>query len=488
VSAAPRPGRQLSMKRQLWLWLLLPQLVVWLVGGALAYRIALNYAEKGLDQSLSQSVRALARQVKPIGSGLLVDFPSAARALIEQDPDDRANYMVSSPPGQFLIGNQSIGAPPQTPVLGQPVFYRIEVEGRPMRAVALDIAYGETGQPQLLRVQLAKSYIARERIAGELVADLLAPLLLLGVVLSMLVHAGIQRGLAPLSRLEMLLKNRSVSDLTPLALTTAPREVHALVDAINRLLWAVRRSVTQEKRFINDAAHQLRTPLAGLISQTDLALRDEHLPSLKDRLHKVHAGAQRSAHLVNQLLALARCGSEVALSRLDLATLAQDVAREFSPRAVAAQVDLGYEGLDHAVVLGNDLLLREALGNLIDNALRYGLPTPSGEPRRITVGVEHLGAHVALSVDDNGPGLLPEQQSQAFERFWRASEQPGGCGLGLAIVQEIALRHGGQASLQANLQPTLHPPWPAHSPAQSAHHTAGLRACLLMPSADRFDG
>lgn len=434
-----------SLRRQLLLWLLLPQLALWLGGGALTYRIALNYAEKGLDQSLSQSVRSLARQIKPMGSGLLVDFPKAAQAIIEEDPVDRVSYMVSSPPGKFLLGNHEIAAPPPTHAPGTLVFYRMEIDGKPMRAVALDVAYGEEKHPQLLRVQLAKSYVARERIAEELIGDLLAPLLLLGVALSVLVYAGIKRGMAPLTRLEKQLKERSAADLTPLEFTTAPTEVHTLVDAINRLLAAVRRSVSQEKRFINDAAHQLRTPLAGLINQTELALGESDAALIKARLHKVHAGAQRSAHLVNQLLALARSGSEAPMAQVDLAQLAQDVARELSPRAVTLKVDLGYEGHQHAWMQGSATLLREAVTNLIDNALRYGVSREAGNEPTVTVSVHQHAAQVVLAVEDNGPGLSEAQREHVFERFWRGSDVPGGCGLGLAIVQEIARRHGGEA-------------------------------------------
>lgn len=439
----------LSLRRQLLLWLLAPQLALWLGGGALTYRMALNYAEKGLDQSLTQSVRSLARQVKPLGSGLLVDFPKAAQAIIEEDPDDRVSYMVSSPPGQFLLGNQVFTEPPPPQAVGALVFYRMEVGGKPMRAVALDVAYSDENHPQRLRVQLAKSYVARERIAAELIGDLLAPLLLLGVALSVLVYAGIKRGMAPLTRLEKQLKDRSVADLTPLEVTTAPTEVHALVNAINRLLTAVRRSVSQEKRFINDAAHQLRTPLAGLINQSDLALHETDMALLKARLHKVHAGALRSAHLVNQLLALARSSSEVPMAPVDLAQLAQDVARELSPRAVALKVDLGYEGEQHVWVQGSAILLREAVANLIDNALRYGVSTSASSEPTVTVSVQKKGTQVALAVEDNGPGLSEAQREHVFERFWRGSDLPGGCGLGLAIVQEIARHHHGEAQVTA---------------------------------------
>jgi two-component system sensor histidine kinase TctE len=437
------------LRHQLLLWLLLPQMVLWLGGGALTYRIALNYAEKGLDQSLAQSVRSLARQVKPMGSGLLVDFPKAAQAILEEDPLDRVSYMVSSPPGMFLIGNQAITAPPHTPSPDTLIFYPIEIAGKPMRAVALDVAFGDEKSPQRLRVQVAKSYIAKERIAEELIGDLFAPLLLLGAVLSVLVYAGIKRGMAPLTKLERQLKERSMADLTPLEFTSAPSEVHTLVDAINRLLTAVGRNVSQEKRFIHDAAHQLRTPLAGLINQTELALSEGDETALKARLHKVHAGAQRSAHLLNQLLALARSGSEVPMTQVDLAHLAQDVAREFSPRAVALKVDLGYEGQEHAWIQGSAVLLREAISNLIDNALRYGVTKDAGHEPTITVSVHQGVDALELTVEDNGPGLNDAQRDQAFERFWRSSDLPGGCGLGLSIVQEIAHRHNGEARVTA---------------------------------------
>ena len=434
-----------SLRRQLLLWLLLPQLVLWAGGGLLAYRFALSYAEKGIDQSLTQSVRSLARQVKPVGSGLLVDFPRAAQDVLEADPDDRVSYMVSSPPGQFLLGNQRLPQPDTVPAApGEPLLYTATIDGKPMRFVAMDLNYGETGAPQTLRVQVAKGLAVQQRIAGELVADMLAPLLALGVLLSLAVYGGVQRGLTPLTRLTAQLENRSVNALSPIGATQAPGEVHALVQAINGLLDEVARSVQQEKRFINDAAHQLRTPLAGLISQVELAQRQAADPALAERLAKVHTGAERSAHLVHQLLTLARTESQVRREPLDLAKLARDVAREWTPRALAAGMDLGYEGDEHLHIEGDALQLREALSNLIDNALRY---TPRGSSITLRVRQDSDGAR--LAVEDNGPGLSSDDLQHVFQRFWRASETPGGCGLGLAIVQEIAHRHGGEAAVQS---------------------------------------
>jgi len=437
----------LSLRRQLLLWLLLPQLVLWAVGGLLTYRIALSYAEKGIDQSLTQSVRALARQVKPIGSGLLIDFPKAAQDVLEQDPNDRISYMVSSPPGQFLLGNQRLPQP-EGPVLisGESLLYASQVDGKPLRIVAMDVTYGEANAPQTLRVQVGKSLAVQQRIAGELVADMLAPLLALAALLSLLVHGGIRRGLAPLTRLTAQLEHRSVNGLSPIEISQAPSEVHALVQAVNGLLAEVARSVNQEKRFINDAAHQLRTPLAGLISQVELAQGETSDPLLGQRLGKVLTGAQRSAHLVHQLLALARNETQARREPLDLAALAREVAREWTPRALAAGMDLGYEGQHHLPLQGDALQLREAMANLIDNALRY---TPSGT--RITLRASATPEGARLELEDNGPGLSPQDMAQVFQRFWRASEQAGGCGLGLAIVQEIARRHGGEARVEAVL-------------------------------------
>ncbi len=432
-----------SLRRQLLVWLLVPQLVLWLVGGALAFRVALTYAEKTIDQSLTQSVRSLARQVKPFGSGLLVDFPRAAQDIIEEDPNDRVSYMVSSPPGSFLLGNGRLPNPPADLVIPQnePVLYNVQLDGKAMRTASIDLSFGEGLTQQRMRVQVAKSLAVQQRIARELVQDMLFPLLLLGAVLSFLVYAGIRRGLVPLQRLEAQLAHRTAASLSPIEMTQAPQEVHSLANAVNHLLTTLRRSLSQEKRFLNDAAHQLRTPLAGLISQTELAMQETDPQALQQRLVKVHTGAQRSAHLVHQLLSLARTETEVALLPVDAAALAREVAREWTPRALAAGVDLGYEGEETLTVPADKLLLREALSNLIDNALRY-----AGRGSTVTLRTRGQDGLCTIEVEDSGPGLNEAELKRVFERFWRASELPGGCGLGLAIVAEIAQRHGGTAT------------------------------------------
>ncbi len=445
---AMRPIPGVSLQRKLLLWLLLPQLVLWLSGGFFAWRIALQNGEKGIDQTLTQSVRALARQIKPIGDGLLVDFPKAAQDILEQDPADRITYMVSSPPGRFLLGNAQLPPPPPVDVaVGDPFLYQARVDDRPVRVALLDVDYGTPQTRQRLRVQVAQSLTVRERIAQELLEQMLLPMGLMGLTLSAVVYAGVLRGLQPLKRLEAQIEkagarsHNTADPLPPIELTSAPQEVHSLASTINGLLETVARGQQKEKRFLNDAAHQLRTPLAGLIGQTELALHESREPAVQERLHKVLSAARRSAHLVHQLLQLARSESRVAMQTLDLPALAREVARDWAARAVASGVDLGYEGEEQLAVQGHPLLLREALNNLIDNALHY-----AGHGATVTVRVDIAGAGMAtLAVEDDGPGVAPAHLRDMFARFWRGSDKPGGCGLGLSIVEEIALQHAGQA-------------------------------------------
>ena len=446
-----------SLHKQLLLWLLLPQLVLWLAAAFVTYNVAARYANRAIDASLSQATRALSRQVKPIGNGLFIDFPRAAQDIISADPDDRVYYMVSTPPGQFILGSRKL--PPPTlvgpPHLGEPYFYDSRVDHMALRLSALYVAYGDEKDPQLLLVQVARSRASRDELARRILVDTGLPLSGLILLMSMIVWAGIRAGLAPLARLENLVEDRAPNDLTPLRIDAAPQELRSLARALNGLLAAVHESVTAQRRFVNDAAHQLRTPMAGLKSQTELALGENADPALQARLTRVHESAVRSAHLVNQLLSLARAEPESLLaqqaSRVDLRELARELTAEAVPRALQAGVDLGLdEAGDEAapvVVRGHALLLREALQNVIDNAIRY-----AGRGAEVTVSVTAEGERGILSVSDTGPGIPEALQRAVFERFVRATHEGSGCGLGLAIVKSIVERHAGSVSL-ATLQP-----------------------------------
>ena len=230
-------------------------------------------------------------------------------------------------------------------------------------------------------------------------------------------------------------------------LRAAPPEVGALAGAVNELLGQVQHSLATQRRFISDAAHQLRTPLAGLKGQTELALEATADPALRQRLARVHESAQRGARLVSQLLVLARAEPEAVAAQgwatVDCDRLVREVAADWVPRALAAGCDLGVDIVNEGLrVQGVALLLREAVVNLIDNAVRY-----AGAGAVITVRLRRAGDDVWLDVEDDGPGLAPDLRERAFERFVRGSTAGEGCGLGLAIAREIAERHGGSAEL-----------------------------------------
>lgn len=445
-----------SLQSHLMRWLLLPQLVLWAAAALVTYKLADRYANLAIDRSLYQSSRALARQVKPVGSGLFIDFPKAARDIIETDPDDKVYYMVSAPPGEFILGNHKLPPPPAgvVPQADRPYFYDATVDTIPVRVAALHLKYGEDDRPQDMLVQLAKSRASREELARNILIDTALPLSGLVLLMSLIVWAGIRTGLAPLSRLREAVKDRGPNDLAPIRIEQAPQEVRDLVKALNTLLQAVHESVAAHKRFISDAAHQLRTPLAGLKSQTEIALRDvQHgapPADLAARLQRVHTSASRSAHLVNQLLTLARAEPEAAqavpFTRVDLAHLARELAVEWVPRALQAGVDLGYDGEEdgQAWVLGHPLLLREALSNLIDNAVHY-----AGRGAEVTLRARRDGDQVVAEVEDNGPGIPEGERERVLERFVRGTSDGEGCGLGLAIVREILQRHRGEVVLKA---------------------------------------
>jgi two-component system sensor histidine kinase TctE len=207
-------------------------------------------------------------------------------------------------------------------------------------------------------------------------------------------------------------------------------------DLLNRLSTNVR----TQRRFVADAAHQLKTPLAGLRTQAELALRDVPNGETQDSLKQILSGTLRATRLVNQLLLMASAENpeKIGMVRCDLNQLAQEQTRQWVPQALAANIDLGYSGPDSpVVVLGQPMMLAEALNNLIDNAIRY---TPG--PGQVTVHVIETPTAIKLAVEDTGPGILPEERERVFDRFYRVLGTRGdGSGLGLAIVREIAQRH-----------------------------------------------
>ncbi|UXY14358.1 sensor histidine kinase [Chitiniphilus purpureus] len=441
-----------SLRRQLLVWLLIPQFILWIAGAMLCYHVATHYATRVVDDSLQQTGRAIARQVREVDGELTLGAPNLHAPLIAPQPEEKHYYSVIALPGELIAGNRHlspIASPPTR--FEETVYYgnASSTDGA-LRVASLYFPLpGDGGRPgRWLLVQVAKGMDSYNRLSHEILVATALPLGLLILVMSICVHWGIVRGLKPLTGLKSLMERRDPQDLAPLELADAPEEVHALTHALNHMLSTTNESIGRQRRFIADAAHQLRTPLAGLKSQTELAMRETTPEGLRERLNMVHASATRSIHLVNQLLTLAR--SEPANQtgmpqvRVDLAKLIRELTAEAVPRALAAGMDLGCDSpLQEAPINGNSALLRELFVNLVENAIKY---IPRGG--NITVRLNRTDGQYVVEVEDDGPGIPDEQKPRVFERFYRVNQNDGnGCGLGMAIVKEIAERHHGTVGL-----------------------------------------
>ena len=316
--------------------------------------------------------------------------------------------------------------------------------GDPVRVAV----YRPVGMPVV--VQVAETVTKRDVLAFEIIASMLVPLVALIALATVGVWIGVARGLRPLTRLADQLRDRSPQDLRPLDATSAPSEMQPVVGALNGLLARVDQMLSSQQRFIADAAHQLRTPIAGLKTQAEMALRTRDPDALRGSLDNIVAATARMGSLVARLLALARAepDSHEAVMRqtMDLEQLARTITTDAIPRALEAGIDLGFASPEHAITIeGDSILLRELMGNLLDNSLRY---CPPGTEVTLEVAANDDGA--TISVTDDGPGVPPQEHERVFERFHRLADSTiPGSGLGLAIVREVARAHGGRAFMES---------------------------------------
>ena len=312
-------------------------------------------------------------------------------------------------------------------------------------SVRVAARYAQRGQQRFV-VQVAETTVKRATLVTQILSSMMLNEMLLVTAVIALLWIGIGRGLEPLQRLRKEIAARSYRDLRPVPVEHVPIEVQPVVSALNTLLAQLAAALQAQQQFVANAAHQLRTPLAGLRMQVEYGLQQSDPEEWRRSLEVMKQATERTARLANQLLTLAR--AEVGASQLqsirplDLSVIVQDLAGEWMPRAIAKKIDLGLE-LHAAPFSGDEVLIGEVIRNLLDNALRY---TPNG--RRITVRTRGDDGNAVLEVEDEGPGIPDGERENVFRRFHRIDGSPGeGCGLGLAIVQEIAALHGGRAEI-----------------------------------------
>ncbi|HOM21891.1 MAG TPA: sensor histidine kinase N-terminal domain-containing protein, partial [Ottowia sp.] len=453
-------------------WMLTPLLLLWPVSLALTWLVAQNLANKPFDRALVYNVQALAQFIQ-VGPRQRARFslPQPASELLRADDSDNVYYQVLGAHGEFLAGERELPAPPapspteDDAALDEPHLRDAEFRGLPVRVAYLWVHIAGAPQPAL--VQVAETREKRSVLATEIIKGVMLPQFAILPLAVLLVWLALVRGIRPLSELESRIRARRPDDLSPLDDHAVPQEVAPLVGSVNDLLTRLKDSIATQKRFLADAAHQLKTPLAGLRMQAELAQREgASEDELKQSLQQIGHASVRATHTVNQLLALARAegGSAAAAHEpCDLAQLTIEAVREAVPAALERGTDLGYEGPEpgapHLVRLGNPLLLKEMLRNLIENALHYAR-TPGTGAAVVTVRLRANppGGGLALEVEDNGPGVPPAERELVFQPFYRAlGTNVDGTGLGLPIVREIAEQHGASVSL-TDAHPGQQPP------------------------------
>jgi len=431
---ASRVIRRSSIRRRLLLFLI-PSLLLLVIGAAaVTYYVALRVATFAYDRSLLDPALDMAANVRMDAEGPRLAMLQQAQEALLFDHEDTLVFQIRAPGGAVVAGDEDLNLPPNL-APGERSFFDSRYHGEPVRVAAVRSDSG-------LYVQVAETLHKRNRLIWEILAAGLLPALLIALATLALAWTGVARGIAPLAWIRTQLLGRTPHDLRPLDEHATPVEIAPAIEALNRLLAQLRESNEMQQRFLANAAHQLRTPLAGLQMHLELLLRRDLSPEVREEIAGMHIATVRAGHLANQLLALAKAEASMddsgRFATVDLHSVADHAVQEWVQRAIARDIDLGFV-LEHATVPGNAVLLGELLDNLLDNALRY---TPPGGSVTVRCGSE-LGFPY-LSVEDNGPGIPESAHGRVFERFYRIQGTPGdGAGLGLAIVKEVALRHRG---------------------------------------------
>jgi two-component system, OmpR family, sensor histidine kinase TctE len=454
---------QLSLFGEILDWMLAPLLLLWPMSVALTWLVAQSIANRPYDRELGEVTREVAGQVANLMAAeadvrqrARDEMDHAVARLLKSDDEDRIFYQVMGRQGEYVAGDSDLPLPLEPPGHGAEVKFRDEA----VRDESVRVAYlwlpalgGDGGGPL---VQIAETLDKRSRLATEIIKGVILPQFVILPLAVLLVWLALARGIRPLAELQQRIRRRQSNDLSPIEERDVPEEVAPLVSAINDLLQRLDQSVSAQRHFLADAAHQLKTPLAGLRTQAEIAEREIDRgqgdpQALKHTFKQIALGSQRAAHMVNQLLAMARAEDREQMLRrqdMNLAELVRDAVRDFVPKAMEKRIDLGYEGPDDdagAHMQGQPVLLRELVRNLVDNALQY---TPSGGAVTARVTPDPFGQVLVLQIEDTGPGVPQSEQALIFRPFYRAlGTDVDGTGLGLAIVQEIAEQHGAEVTV-----------------------------------------
>lgn len=457
-------------------WMLTPLLLLWPLSLALTWFVAQGIASKPYDRALEFNLQALTQFVAVSEGRAQFNLTAQARDLLRADDTDQVFYQVRDRDGRLVSGDPDFPAPSAEvrTVPGEAYLRDDNVRDEEVRVAYIWVARGPSRDHPVL-MQVAETRGKRSKLATEIIKGVMVPQFIILPLAVLLVWLALVRGIRPLNDLERRIRARNPDDLSPIDNEHVPQEVAPLVSSINDLLDRLKSSLGNQKRFLADAAHQLKTPLAGLRMQAELAQKAGAAEDVHRSLQQIAKSSVRATHTVNQLLALARAettGRHLPTVALDLPALVREVVQDSVPRAMDKRIDLGYEGPEEApadrLLHGNPTLLSELVRNLVDNALNY---TPSGGVVTARALLDPFSGTQVLQVEDNGPGIPAHERPLVVEPFYRAlGTNVDGSGLGLAIVQEIAQQHGATLDLE-----DTHPgQGPTRGLRVSVRFTAGL--------------
>ncbi|MBT2766899.1 sensor histidine kinase [Stenotrophomonas sp. ISL-67] len=400
-------------------------------------------ANRSYDHLLVSSALSIIDSVALVDAQWQVDLPYASLDLLAMAPDDRVFYRVFDGQNRTVTGYADLPAPPRMPT-DEPQLFDTPYSGETVRFVVVSRRVSSPSAQAEVRVQVGQTRRAREAVAQDIVNRALLAIGVLSLLSLALVAFGVHRAFRPLVKVERELSRREPSDLSPLD-ARVPREMDQMVAALNRFMARLSSSNETLRAFMAEAAHQMRTPLAALRAQAQLALDDEDPEDMRRSLAAIDRNATHMSRLLNQLLSDASVIHRSNLQRfapVDMVETVHQALHEALPQALPApRVQLAV-GVSSSRVQGDALLLREAIKNLIDNALKYGGDGP------LQVALTEEGKYSVVTIADHGPGIAPGDAERVFERFARGEDAaPGGAGLGLAIVKRVVDSHGGQIDL-----------------------------------------
>ncbi|HVK95377.1 MAG TPA: sensor histidine kinase N-terminal domain-containing protein [Noviherbaspirillum sp.] len=465
----PEENTQRSLFGEILDWMLVPLLLLWPMSIAITYLVAKNIANHPFDRALDDRVIVVSQQVQEIGGKTVAQLSSSAHDILRADDIDNIYFQVLGPKGEYVAGDRDLPAPPleEERVPTGAIRFRNET----MRGHEIRVAYAyidvrrsrnvrmSSKEPPLALVQVAETLDKRTLLANDIIKGVILPQFIILPIALALVWFALSRGLAPLAELQQRIRARRPDDLSPIDSGQVPEEISPLVRSLNEMLGRLSQSIEMQKRFIADAAHQMKTPLAGMRMQSELALRETSYEEIHRSLEQLSKSSESATRLVNQLLTLARAENQTPQVKpfipLELSELARSTVQDWVQQSFAHRIDLGFEQPGYPLlVIGNPVMLRELLSNLIDNALRY---TPEGGSVTVRVRANAVEETAILEVEDTGFGIPPMERTHVFERFYRIlGSNVEGSGLGLSIVREIAQQHGAVVDIFSN--PHSHDP------------------------------